>query len=85
MLSTMHEAKMMNTGKVHWKTNGQIQKPASVIAHNTIWAPSTDVLCRLLVLNVFERQQNGTRNFSSILWIYLCSTRSVYTNTRLII
>ena len=35
MLSTIHETKMMNTREVHWKTNEQIQKPASVIACNT--------------------------------------------------
>ena len=35
MLSTIHQANMINTGKVHWKINEQIEKPASVIAYNT--------------------------------------------------
>jgi len=85
ILSTIHEAKMMNTGKVHWKTNEQIQKPASVIAYNTNMGSVDRSSMQISCVNVFERQQNGTRNFSSILWIYLCSIRSFYTNRRLII
>jgi hypothetical protein len=35
MLSTIHEAKMVNTGKIHWKTKEEIQKPTSVVEYNT--------------------------------------------------
>ena len=31
LLSTIYEARMMRTGKIHWKTNEHIQKPVSVI------------------------------------------------------
>ena len=34
MLSTIHEARTISTGKIHWKTSEQIQKPVSVIDYN---------------------------------------------------
>ena len=34
ILSTIHEARTISTGKIHWKTNEQIQKSVSVIDYN---------------------------------------------------
>ena len=34
MLSTIHEARTISTGKIHWKTNEQIQKPVPIIDYN---------------------------------------------------
>ena len=34
ILSTIHEARMMSTEKIHWKTNEKIQRPVSIVDYN---------------------------------------------------
>ena len=39
VLSTIHEASLENTGKIHWQTKAQIQKPVSGIDYKKTWVP----------------------------------------------
>ena len=72
MVTTEHTGEMVDSGKVYHVTNEPIMKPNCVIDCNKNMRLVDKQICKLVPLNVYDKQLIGTRNYFFILWTCQC-------------